>query len=244
VSGTISHGDGRFPTTVGSAVRGAASADAGERERSWGALVGAYWKPAYKHLRVRWGLAADDASDAVQDFFARAMEKSFFDGFDPARARFRTFLRTCLDRHFANVRKAQQREKRGGPAGVALDFDEAERELARADASAWEAPEECFDREWRRGIFAHAVAALRAQLEATGKASAFRLFERYDLGEGPRPTYDDLGRELRMPPTTVTNQLALARRELRRLALEHLQALAANDEELRADTRHLFGSER
>jgi RNA polymerase sigma factor (sigma-70 family) len=242
VASSLSSAGGNFPTTVGSAIRGAASTETHERDRSWAVLAAAYWKPAYKHLRVRWGMPREDARDLVQDFFERAMERGFFADFDATRARFRTFFRVCLDRHAANQQKAGRREKRGGPlAAVPLDFDEAEGELARAGAAAWESPESCFDREWRRSVLATAIEALRAECEEKGKASAFEVFSRYDLSEGPRPTYDALAQELGIPATTVTNHLAFTRREVRRLALIHLEALSANDDELRAETRHLFG---
>jgi RNA polymerase sigma factor (sigma-70 family) len=238
----ISNGDGHFPTTRHSAVRGAHSDDVAERERSWKALVEAYWKPAYKHARIQWRLSREDAQDALQDFFARAMEKGFFQTFDLERGRFRTFFRTCLDRHVSNATKAQGREKRGGGAQVlSLDFEGAEHELAVAGASAWESPETCFDREWRRHLLGLAVESLRDECEATGKQTSYAVFQRYDLCEGERPTYEALGRDLGIEVTTVTNQLAWARRALRRHALQRLEALTVNDEELREEARKLLG---
>src|ERR1700754_3089368 len=68
-------------------------------------LVSAYWRPVYVYLRLRWRLSAEDAEDATQGFFAAALERRFFDTFDPAKARFRTFLRVCLDRFVQNERK-------------------------------------------------------------------------------------------------------------------------------------------
>ena len=93
-----------FPTTRWSAVQGARSEDSAERDRSWEALVGAYWKPVYKYVRVRWHRTPEDAQDLTQEFFLRAMQKDFFSTYDPARARFRTFVRTCLDGYAANER--------------------------------------------------------------------------------------------------------------------------------------------
>jgi hypothetical protein len=43
--------------------------------------------------------------------------------------------------------------------------------------------------------------------------------------------------------TTVTNQLAYARRELRRLVLENLSEITATDDELRSESRVLLGTE-
>ena len=105
--------------------------------------------------------------------------------------------------------------KRGGQAQIlSLDFDAAEAELAQADRTA---PDDVFDREWRRNVFATAVAALRAECEQTGKSACFAVFERYDLcDDDERPTYADVGKALGLPATTVTNHLSFARRTRRR----------------------------
>lgn len=224
-----------FPLTRQSAVRGAASEDPEVRERSWTTLVGAYWKPAYKHVRVKWSLPAADAADQVQAFFARAVERDLFEGYDPDRARFRTFFKVCLDRQVSNAAAAAQREKRGGPI-AALDFDAAERELAQAGAAAWQSPEDCFDREWRRALFSRGLDALQAWCEAEDKRAVWEAFARYDLCDPPRPRYQDLAAQLGLPATTVTNHLALARRKLRQLVLAELEALTATDRELEEET--------
>ena len=60
-----------------------------------------------------------------------AFEKNYVERYDPAKAKFRTFLRTCLDRFVQNQQKADRAEKRGGGATLlSLDFPGAERELA------------------------------------------------------------------------------------------------------------------
>lgn len=205
-------------------------------------LVGAYWKPAYKHVRLKWRLEPDDAADVVQSFFVRALEKDFFTDFDPARARFRTFFRTCLDRHTANEAKASGRVKRGGEMQLlSLEFDAAEAELSEADHGKT-GPDDVFDREWRRSLFAAAVATLRAACERTGKGACFTVFERYDLCEGDeRPTYAELGKTLGLPSTTVTNHLAFARREFRRHVLQSLERITADTDELRDEAKTLLG---
>jgi RNA polymerase sigma factor (sigma-70 family) len=228
-----------FPTTHVSAVLALQSGDAAVRERSFASLACAYWKPAYKHVRVKWRASAEDAEDTVQAFFQRSMEKAFFEGYEPSRARFRTFFRVCLDRFAANEAKARTRKKRGG--GLSRVAIEAEEELERAGASAWESPEESFDREWRRQILGLAIEELCRACLASGKEAVYRTFERYDLADPvDRPTYEALAVELEIPVTTVTNHLAYARRELRRIATALLEAITAGDDELRAETRALF----
>src|SRR4051794_15933966 len=119
-----------FPVTRHSVVSAIRSDRAEVRRSAFDTLVAAYWKPVFKYVRLKWHASPDDAADLTQAFFLRAYEKEFFEAFDPARARFRTFLRTCLDGFVANTRKADGRLKRGGAVTlVPLDFDEAEREL-------------------------------------------------------------------------------------------------------------------
>jgi RNA polymerase sigma factor (sigma-70 family) len=243
---------GSFPATRHSVVAGIASADQQTRRIAFDALVSAYWRPVYKYVRIKWRADRDDAADLTQEFFARAFEKGSLGRFDPARARFRTFLRVCLDGFVANEHKAAGRIKRGGTVSfVPLDFAAAEGELSETSAElvsvengrvAAADDDALFRQEWVRALFADGVAALRESCKATGKATQFTVFERYDLDDdiGPRPTYAQLGAELGIPVTQVTNYLAFARRELRRLVLERLRALCASDDEFRLEARELL----
>ena len=174
-------------------------------------------------MRIKWRRDRDDAADLTQEFFARAFEKGSLGRFDAGRARFRTFLRVCLDGFVANEDKAARRLKRAAPfpscrwispprstsslhpavqgAGPAL--------IAGSDDDA------LFRQEWVRALFADAVAALRESCEAAGKSAHFAVFQRYDLDDDPsgRPTYAQIGADLGLPVTQVTNYLAFARRE-------------------------------
>jgi RNA polymerase sigma factor (sigma-70 family) len=218
------------------------SEDADTRRQAWDVLVAAYYKPAYKHLRVRWNKAPDAAEDLTQAFFERAMEKDFFRSYDRDKTRFRTFVRVCLDRFVQNADKAARRLKRGGALrSTHLDFYAAESELESAGASAFAAPDEVFDREWTRHLVAASVDALRVRFE-DGKQTQFQLFERYDLcAPEERATYAELGRAFDLSTTTVTNQLASARRQFRVIVLEKLRELTASDEEYRSEAERLLG---
>lgn len=234
-----------FPATRHSVMRAIASADPEARREAFTSIVEAYWKPVYKYARLKWHAAADEAEDLTQGFFARAFEKDFFTTYDPEKARFRTFLRTCLDGFIANERKAAARLKRGGGVQlVPLDFQSAEGELRRHDVAVPADMEEFFDREWARSIFALAVDRLRAHYAGDGRGKYFVVFERYDLegsASGDRPTYTALAREIGVRSTDVTNYLAAARRQFRAFVLERLRELTATDDEFRAEARRLLG---
>ena len=230
-----------FPATRHSLFSEIRSGDAVGRERALDALAALYWRPVYKYLRVRWRLDPHDAEDLTQEFFGHAFARDLFAGYDPSRSRFRTFLRVCLDRFASNSRRDAGRKKRGGGAvHVPLDVESAEREL-RLGASHASDPDELFRREWVRSLFGLALEDLRARCREAGKETHFALFERCDVDDGPRPSYRDLAEEHGIAVTQVTNYLAFARREFRRLVLEALRAATANDDEFRVEARDLLG---
>ncbi len=214
-----------FPPTQCSLVRAASSDDAAERQRAAQTLITAYWKPIYKYIRYKWRLSNEDAKDATQGFFARAVERGFFERFDPAKARFRTFVRVCVDGFVANEHRAAVR-RHAGHAHLSLDFDVAEGELREHPAAAGVDADDYFRQEWLRGLFALAVEALRQECAAAGKGTHFTLFERYDLDGPDRPdrlTYAQLAEEFALPATQVTNFLAWTRRRFRVLVLNALR---------------------
>ncbi|PYR95131.1 MAG: hypothetical protein DMF84_02065 [Acidobacteria bacterium] len=242
---TAGHPDA-FPLTRHSVVRAIASADPEARAQAYDAIIRSYWRPVYAYIRMRWRRDPADAQDLTQEFFTRAFEKEYLARYDASKARFRTFVRTCLEAFLSKDYDAAHRRKRGGGARIeSLDFARADADLAahlRSDAGD---PESWFRREWTRALFADAVARLHAECDAAGRPQAFEAFVRYDI-DGPdapvRPTYAALARDLGMSVTDVTNQLAWARRTFRAGVLDAIRAFCATDEEFRAEARDLLGA--
>jgi RNA polymerase sigma factor (sigma-70 family) len=232
-----------FPTTRGSALAGLKSTDSQVRRRSWDAIANAYYKPVYRHLRLRWRRSPEDAADLSQGFFAHMVEGDGLASFEPSRGRFRTYVRSCLDHFAQNEVKAAARLKRGGGRLVVpLDLEAVEAEITLSSGRESSTFEEAFDREWRRAVMSRAIQSLKAALVAEGREAHYHLFERYDLCEAePRPTYEALGRDLGLPVTTVTNRLAHARKELRRHLRSELEAIVISDTELDEEWRALLG---
>jgi DNA-directed RNA polymerase specialized sigma24 family protein len=233
-----------FPATRHSVLRAVSAADPEVRRQAWDALAQLYWKPVEAYLRLKWRLPPEDAQDLAQSFFARALEKGFFDGYDPERARFRTYLRVCVDRFAANEHASAGRQKRGGGVvHVPLEPGGPEPELGTSAAD--DDPEACFHREWVRAVFGQAVEDLRRECAASGRQTAFAVFERYDL-EGPETpggTYGTIAAELGLPVTQVTNHLAAMRRAFRRHVLETLRAACGSEDEFRTEARDLLGGD-
>jgi DNA-directed RNA polymerase specialized sigma24 family protein len=234
-----------FPPTRLSVVARTRSDDQDTRRLAFETLIDAYWKPTYKYLRLKWKLDAEAAADLTQEFFTNALEKDVIARYDADKARFRTYLRLCLDGFAANARKAESRLKRGGAVvTVPLDFQSAEGELVRHEPAVASDVDELFYQEWVRALFQHAVGDLRAWCDSTGRAVMFAVFERYDLAEesAERPTYAAIGHELQLTATTVTNHLAAMRRQLRRFVLARLRDLTTSDAEYEAEAKRLLGT--
>ena len=244
MSDHVSERGDRFPITRLSAIVAAGSSDQAERSRAFEALIAAYWMPVYKYTRIKWNKSSEDAKDLTQGFFTEAIEKNYFQRYDASKAKFRTFLRTCLDGFVANQNKAASRIKRGGNAKLlSLDFEGAETQLMNAAVPAASAIDEYFEKEWARSVLSLALDGFRAQMLEAGKTTHLRLFERFVLDEDdqPKTSYKALAAEFNISTSDVTNYLAGARREFRRLVLEKLRELTATDEEFRREARALLG---
>ena len=233
-------GHAPFPPTRHSLVAAVRAEDPLERARAWDALLRGYWKPVHRYLCLRWGARAEEAEDWTQEFLVRAIERGTFDGYEPERARFRTFLRVCLDRWVASRLETAARLKRGG-GQQPLSLD-AETNLAVAPTGS--DPEELFHREWLRALFETALEALEQACASPERRVRWEVFARYDLGDGDggsRPSYAELAAELSLPVTQVTNHLSWARRELRRLVLDELRRQTSSEEEFRDEARRALG---
>jgi len=233
----------KFPVTHHSAIIAARSDDQLTRCRAFDTILVGYWKPAYKYIRLKWHAGNEDAKDLTQGFFANAFEKNYFATYDPRKASFQTFLRTCLDGFVANERKAGRRRKRGGDLEhYQLDFAIAEYELAAHAAESSLTPEDYFHREWVRSMFTMAVEAFRRRCDELGHNIHFQLFERYDLSDDDsNVSYASLAEEFGIGPVMVNNYLVVARHDFRRIVLEKLREITATDEEFRTEARSLLG---
>jgi len=137
----------------------------------------------------------------------------------------------AAERFAQSQHAAANRQKRGGD----VEFEPVEEK-----AAATESPEQAFEREWQRQLFALALDELRAHCEGSGKQLHFRIFEAYDLAEGERPSYAGLAARHGIPETAVTNHLAWARRTLRSFVTERLRGTTSGPRELAEEMRRVW----
>jgi len=230
--------DGRvFPETRLSVVARAVGADPKQRAASLELLARSYYRPIYAHLRCKWRLSATDAEDMTQAFFVSVAERDVFASFSPERARFRTFVRACVDHLAEDELRAKTRLKRGGgKKHVSFDFTGVESAIGPTVGSA---ADDAFDREWTRVLVSMGIEELKTRLAAAGKARYFTVFERFDLAPDARPSYAAIAEELSISVYDVTNYLHAARKELKRAIADQLRNLTASEAELREEAEAL-----
>ena len=236
----------KFPVTDCSAIRNVRSNDDEVRQRAFDQILENYWKPVYKYVRIKWNAGNEDAKDLTQGFFAEAFEKNHFNSYDPDKAKFQTFLRTCLDGYISNQHKSDSRLKRGGNLDrVSLDFVRAEEELEQSATSRELDAEDFLYHEWVRTLFTNSLEVMRQRLITSGREVHFQIFSRYDLNEeqNSRPSYAMLAEEFQLDVNTVNNRLAAARREFKTAVLDALREITATEEEFQREAKTLLGVE-
>lgn len=233
-----------FPETRWTAIRALSSDDEAARQMGWDVVSKLYWHPVQSYIRVKWSANENDANDATQSFFAFVFERDTFAKFDSGKARFRHFLRVCLDRFLINEHKAGTAQKRGG--GKTTSLETAGADGAALDPADSELLEDLFEQEWRRSLFEAAIQDVE-ELAATETAKLqFALFKRYDIerGSADKLTYEDLAQEFGLTAVTVTNHLHAIRTKVRMALLDRLRSITATEEEFLEESQVLLGGKR
>jgi RNA polymerase sigma-70 factor (ECF subfamily) len=231
----------RFPTTQWSRVLAASDPDAPLARESLAELCGAYWYPLYAYVRRR-GYGPDQARDLTQDFFARALEKSLFAQADPARGRFRSFLRTVCAHFLANRRDWEHARKRGGGRTILpIDAASAEGQYARELADGL-TPDRIFDRSWALTLLGRVLDRLGREYDEAGKGATFAALRGLLDGEAEALAYAAVAGRL----GTTEGAARVAAHRLRRrygdLLRQEIAATLADPTQIDDEIRDLFAA--
>jgi RNA polymerase sigma-70 factor (ECF subfamily) len=230
---------GRFPSTVWPAIERLKKGE-GDPEKEIAQIVSRYWKPVYACVRIGWKRTNEDAKDLTQEFFLFLIEGGALKAADPARGRFRTYLKTVLRNFLTGEHRKGTAVKRGGTLkGVAIDVADAE---TRFSAPASADPEAVFDLEWARALVSEALTEVGAGLIAGGREVHWKVFEAHDLAEGAdAPSYQDIAVRFALTEHQVKNILQETRRRIRDSVILKIREYALNEEELWEELQYLMG---
>jgi len=198
-------------------------------------LIATYWKPVYWHVRTRWHKTNEDAKDLTQEFFTTiVLGREALASMRDEGARFRSFLRACLENFLLAKNRDGARLKRGGGAvTISLEGDVPAISVAEGASS-----DEAFDAAWAQTVLADALEALARLYRTTGRGDYWDVFERYDLRERS-PTYEECAAELGLKRDDVHNRLRHARRTLRELVCARLRETLEDPGDLASELTHL-----
>ncbi|MFO0612802.1 MAG: sigma-70 family RNA polymerase sigma factor [Polyangiaceae bacterium] len=224
-----------FPPTRASLVAQLDDRDPVARARALDALVRHYGAPVHAYLRARFPSNAEEARDLTQAFFAKAIEDGTLRSFDPARGRFRSFIKLCAERFALNERKAARRLRRGG-AVVHVDVDAVERTLEAMGPGL--DPDEAFHRVWLETFLRGGLEELEADCRARGREIQFEVFQFLVMAPAPEPdgapkarSYADAAAHLHTSVSKVTNYLFTMKRMLREILTRRLREACSSEEE-------------
>lgn len=227
---------GLFPVTMWSAVVGTGDADEVGALRALERLARAYWRPLYVFVRQR-GLLHEDASDAVQGFFAHLLSKDMLHRAERRETRFRTFLLHCFNNWLISAQRREVAAKRGGNH-INVSLAEFDSESGWVVARETDSPEVAFDRRWAQTIFQRAQERLGLEIASQERADYLHELHRRVFHPGPEgPNWAEVAQCFGMSEGEVRKgAMDLRSRFARLLRLEVLEVVSDStevDEELR-----------
>ena len=194
------------------------------------------YRPAVIAFLRRGGHDRDSAEEHAQSFFLHLLERDLPAKADPARGRFRLFLRTALQNHVGHVREKEHAQRRQAPGGLL-----GEDLLDRVGGDPREDPERAFDLAWALTVLERGIATLRNECIARGQGPEFEallpaLTDGLDAGE-----LAPLAERLGLSPNAVSARLHRLRLALRAAVREELVQTVGSPEEVDAELLHLRG---
>lgn len=224
-----------FPTTHWSRFMAAGSPV--DLKEAWGDLARAYGEPIQRWLACSGMLRDGDAHDAAQDFFVWMLEGDFLQRADPARGRFRIFLKSAL-RNFTidRTRRLRAGRRGGGQAHSSLGGMPEVLEPAAPDPG----PDEALDETWRRELLRRALQELEAECMRRDKAVAYRVFSDYYLSPDSDLDHAAVAERYGLTRTTAGNHLMFCKRLFRELLHRMVEQTVGSADDLQAELQWLF----
>lgn len=216
-----------------------AGSNSEEAAEAMASLCQQYWPPLYSFLRAR-GYSQEDASDVLQGFFLKVIEKDTMARARPELGRFRTFLLTALTRYAANDYARQTAIKRGGRTTfVRLDVEDAERLHRRIPGSA-QTPEGVFERQWAHGILSQAIERLRETYKVADNEQLFAELHPNLATPGEASSYRESAERLGMSEGAVRVAVHRMKGKFRDAISEVVSETVASPEDVDDEIRYLI----
>jgi RNA polymerase sigma factor (sigma-70 family) len=225
-----------FATTHWSVVLQAGGQDSPQSTEALETLCRAYWYPLYAYVR-RKGQSPHNAQDLTQEFFARVLERKYFQLADRKRGRFRSFLLTSLKHFLIDEWNKANREKRGGGRQIiSLDAELTETRF-QAEPADKRSPDKAFERQWAMAVLNRVLNQLQTEFATAGRGPVFEELKSSLTGEENESSYAEMGGRLGMTEGNLKVTVHRLRRRYRELLRKEISMTVTDpdlvDEEIR-----------
>jgi RNA polymerase sigma-70 factor (ECF subfamily) len=228
-----------FATTHWSVVLAAGDPASPQAAEAMDKLCRTYWYPLYAYVRRR-GYGPEDAQDLTQEFFARLCKKNYPAQADQAKGRFRSFLLLTLNHFLSDERERAATLKRGGgQTFISLD-QQAPEDRYRLEPADGLDPEKGFERRWAQTILDQALARLRAEYLAEGKADQYEVLKAFEPGEQKTISYAEAALRLGVSEGAIKSMIHRLRQRHRELVREEVAHTVSTATEIDEELRYLI----
>lgn len=232
---------GRFHSTRWENVLAAKDPADPKAQTALAELCRSYWYPLYAFAR-RKGHPPEQAEDLTQGFFSESLSRSFLQGVDPSRGRFRSFLLASFVNYLKNQRDRELRVKRGGRVAIiSIDGGGAEARYFHEPAHV-ETAELLYDRRWALTVIDLALDRLERKMTAQGKGPLFDRLKAALLGAEGAVAYAEVARELEMTEGAVKVAAHRMRERFGTLIREEIGLTVADSSHVEDEIRDLFSA--
>jgi RNA polymerase sigma-70 factor (ECF subfamily) len=239
----------RFAETSWSVVIAAGAKTPARAKEGMAELCRVYWRPIYAYLR-RVGYSREEAEDLTQSFFQHLLENDTLRRASREKGRFRSFLLGALKFCLADEQARRSTLKRGGGAEF-ISTDELEAEdLHHLRAQHEAAPDEILDARWASVILERALAKLRSEFSAEGKAKIFEALSPFLGGEKAPITYEQAAEATGASIGAIKTHIHRLRRQFANAVRHEIMQTVSAPHEVDDELRHLrdvfarFGQQR
>jgi len=177
-----------------------------------------------------------EAEDLTQGFFLKLLEKRYDADADRSRGRFRSFLYTALKGYLANAHDAASTAKRGG--GMRFEpLPDGSKGVELHDPGL--TPEREFERSYALLTVARALARLRDEIEASGRAEHYAALAVFVVDPPTSGEYRQLAERLGLPANTIAVTVRRWRDRLNQLIRLELAETLSHVSEVNREMRDL-----
>jgi len=202
-------------------------------------LCRTYWYPLYSYARQA-GLAAHDAEDLTQSFFAYLLEKDTIARADRGRGRFRSFLLSAFKHFHANERAHQAAAKRGGgKVHLHLDGLQAE-ERYQHEPRTNLSPERLYDQKWAASLLDQVMQQLRTEYTTLGKGRLFEVLRSVIWGGRQEGSYEKLAQQVGISEGAFKVAVHRLRTRFKECLHQEVAQTVATPGEIEDELRHLL----